>query len=277
MRRLEGKSVVITGGASGIGAATARLFVEHGAFVVIGDVQDEAGGHLASELGPSVRYQHVDVSREADVSAAVALAKETWGSVDVMFNNAGVMGALGPIAATEMAAAKRTVDIDLLGVVHGMKHAAVVMREQGSGVILCTSSPAGVMGGVGPHIYSAVKAGIIALTNSVAAELRPLGIRVNSIIPGAVVSQMTASILTNDAHNLSGATAALDQSRYMTRPIQPLDVAYAALFLASDEAELITGVALPVDAGMTGAGGPAPFAKGEYATPSVLLEGGRIE
>lgn len=273
--RLAGKVAVVTGGASGIGAGTVRAFHAEGARVVVADVQAEAGEALAAELGEGVLFRRTDVSDEESVRGLVDAAVEHFGRLDVMFNNAGIIGAVGPIDRTRMDDADLTIAINLRGVLLGMKHAARVMKPQGSGVIISTSSPAGVMGGVGAHVYSAVKAGVIGLSNSVAAELRPFGIRANVVIPGAVVSQMTADLVAGDAADLEGAQAALDRSRYMSRPLQPADVAAGVVYLASDEAAFVTGVVLPVDAGMTGAGGPSPMADEKYAGQAGRREAGR--
>ncbi|MEV4999740.1 SDR family NAD(P)-dependent oxidoreductase [Nocardioides sp. LML1-1-1.1] len=273
--RLAGKVAVVTGGASGIGAGTVRAFHAEGARVVVADVQAEAGAALAAELGEGVLFRRTDVSDEDSVRELVDAAVEHFGRLDVMFNNAAIIGAVGPIDRTRMDDADLTIAINLRGVLLGMKHAARVMKPQGSGVIISTSSPAGVMGGVGAHVYSAVKAGVIGLSNSVAAELRPFGIRANVVIPGAVVSQMTADLVAGDADDLEGAEAALDRSRYMSRPLQPADVAAGVVYLASDEAAFVTGVVLPVDAGMTGAGGPSPMAHEKYADQAGRREAGR--
>lgn len=263
--RLAGKVAVITGGAHGIGAGTARLFHAEGAAVVIADLQADDGQALAAELGERVLFHRTDVADEDSVAAVVDTAVTTFGGLDVMFNNAGIIGAVGPIDRTSMDDADRTIAVNLRGVLLGMKHAARVMKPQRSGAIISTSSPAGVMGGVGAHVYSAVKAGIIGLSGSVAAELRAYGVRSNVIIPGAVVSQMTAELTVGGAHDLAGAEAALDRTRYMSRPLVPADVAAGVLYLASDDAAFVTGVVLPVDAGMTGAGGPSPMADAKYA------------
>jgi NAD(P)-dependent dehydrogenase (short-subunit alcohol dehydrogenase family) len=273
--RLAGKVAVITGGAGGIGEGTARLFHAEGAAVVIADVQDGEGEALAEELGERALFVRADVTREEDVAALVDTAVERYGHLDVMFNNAGVMGALGPIDKTRLSDADITVAVDLRGVLCGMKHAARVMKPRRKGVIISTSSPAALLGGVGPHVYSAVKAGVIGLSNSVAAELRRYGVRVNVIVPGAVVSAMTAGVVAGGAGDLAGAETALSSTAYMDRPLRPSDVAAGALFLAGDEAAFVTGVVLPVDAGMTGAGGQSPFASGRYEEPTALLEGGR--
>ncbi|WP_235735563.1 SDR family oxidoreductase [Nocardioides alcanivorans] len=273
--RLDGRVAVVTGGASGIGAGTVRLFHAEGAKVVIADLQEEAGVALATELGAGVIFRRTDVSDEASVSSLVDAAVAEFGRLDVMFNNAGIIGAVGPIDRTRTEDADLTIAVNLRGALLGMKHAARVMKPQRSGVIISTSSPAGVMGGVGAHVYSAVKAGIIGLSNSVAAELRQFGIRANVIVPGAVVSQMTADLVAGDATDLSGAQEALDRSRYMGRPLVPADVAAGVLYLASDDAAFVTGVVLPVDAGMTGAGGPSPMADEKYADQAGRREAGR--
>lgn len=273
--RLAGKVAVVTGGASGIGAGTVRAFHAEGARVVVADVQAEAGAALVAELGEGTLFHRTDVRDEASVRDLVDTAVAHFGRLDIMFNNAGIIGAVGPIDRTRMDDADLTVAVNLRGVLLGMKHAARVMKPQGSGVIISTSSPAGVMGGVGAHVYSAVKAGVIGLSNSVAAELRPHGVRANVVIPGAVVSAMTADLVAGGAADLDGAAAALDRSRYMGRPLQPADVAAGVVYLASDDAALVTGVVLPIDAGMTGAGGPSPMADDKYADQAGRREAGR--
>lgn len=275
---MAGKVAVVTGGAHGIGAGTVRLLHAEGARVVIGDLQADDGERLAAELagaGGDVVFVRTDVSVEADVARLVDTAVERFGRLDVMFNNAGIIGAVGPIDRTSLADADLTVAVNLRGVLCGMKHAARVMKPQGSGAIISTSSPAGLMGGVGAHVYSGVKAGVIGLSNSVAAELRQHGVRCNVVVPGAVVSQMTAGLVAGGADDLAGAEAALDRSSYMGRALQPEDVARGVLYLASDDASHVTGIVLPVDAGMTGAGGPSAMAAEEHAAQGGLREAGR--
>lgn len=273
--RLAGKVAVITGGASGIGAATVRRFVAEGASVVIADVQEIDGQALAKELGPSCRFSRTDVTREDDVARTVDFAVSEFGTLDVMFNNAGILGAMGPIAKSQMDDVDLTIAVILRGTFLGMKHAARAMVPNGWGVILSTSSPAGVVGGLGAHAYSAAKAGVIGLTQSVAAELRPKGVRVNCIVPGAIVTAMTADLTVGDPQNLAGATDAMRADSLMDRPGVPEDIAAGALYLASDEASFVTGHTLAIDAGMTSAIGPSPFARGRYAEPIGILEGGR--
>ncbi|QXV99947.1 MULTISPECIES: glucose 1-dehydrogenase [Rhodococcus] len=272
--RLHGKVAVITGAASGIGEGTARRFVAEGACVVIADLQVSAGEALAAELGEAALFVRTDVTEESNIAAAVDAAVEQFGCLDVMFNNAGIMGAMGPIAKLRSDDVDITIAVNLRATLLGMKHAARVMIPRKQGVILSTSSPAGVMGGVGPHAYSATKAGIIGLTQSVAAELRPHGIRVNAVIPGAVVSAMTADLTAGGADDIDGARASLGRTALMGRPGTPEDIAAAALYLVSDDASFVTGIALPVDAGMTRAGGTAPFSTGRHEEPSSFLHAG---
>lgn len=261
--RFRGEVVVVTGGAGGIGAATARRFAAEGAHVIVLDLD-------VSSLDAELIGVPGDVSREEDVAAAVSLADERYGRLDVFFNNAGVLGTHGSIEALELAGADRTIAINLRGPLAGMKHAARVMKPQESGIILTTSSPAAFLGGIGPHVYSATKAALIGLTRSVAAELRPHGVRVNAIVPGATVTGMTATATTGDPRDLEAAHDRLAPTAKMGRPLDPSDVAAAALFLASDDAAMITGVALPVDAGLTHAPGESPYATGERAAAGWL-------
>lgn len=271
--RLNGKVAVVTGAASGIGAASVRRFVAEGARVVVADVQDGAGAALAAELGDAAVFVHCDVTREDDLAAAADLAVSTWGQLDIFYANAGVMGALGPIALSRTEDVDATIAVNLRGVLLSMKHAARVMQGRGSGVILATSSPAAVVGGVGAHTYSATKAGIIGLVQSVAAELRPSGIRVNAVVPGAVVSAMTADILAGDAEDVAAAEKALQGGAI--RPGLPEDVAAVAAFLASDDASFVTGSTFHADGGYTHAPGDSPFAHGDWAHPVGMFEAGR--
>ena len=275
MGRIEGKVAVVTGGASGLGEATVRKFVAEGARVVIADLQDGPGNALAAEIGDSTVFVQTDVTREEDVAGAVDAAVARFGRLDVMFNNAGIVGAVGPIADTSLDAWDRTVAVLLRGVFLGMKHATRVMVPQRSGSIISTSSSAGVLGGLGPHCYTACKHAVIGLTKSVASELGSSGIRVNAISPGSTVSPMTAAVITpGDPTAIDVATARIASQSLLGIPGIPDDIAYAALYLASDEARNVTGHTLVVDAGQTTIGGAARF----HSQPAALLvEAGRRE
>jgi NAD(P)-dependent dehydrogenase (short-subunit alcohol dehydrogenase family) len=252
--RLEGRTAVITGAASGIGAGTARLFVEEGARVVVADMQVEAGRALVDELGESARFAELNVLDESQVAAAVDLAVAEFGRLDIMFNNAGIVGAVGRISEMSVEAWDNTINILLRGVFLGVKHAARVMLPQNSGVILNTASTAGVLGGLGPHAYTAAKHGVIGLTKSVANELAPNAIRVNAIAPGNTVTAMTASVTTGDANDVEGTTARIASMSPLGYAGVPHDIAAAALYLASDDARYVSGHTLVVDAGQTTAG-----------------------
>jgi NAD(P)-dependent dehydrogenase (short-subunit alcohol dehydrogenase family) len=273
--RLDGQVAVVTGGASGIGAATARRLAADGARVVVADIQGDVAELVAKEIGSNSRAIRTDVSEEADVAAAVDLAVSEFGRLDIMFANAGVFGAYGPIHTADMAAIDRSLAINLRGVFVCMKHAARIMRPQRSGVIIATTSPAAVLGGVGNHAYSAAKAGIIGLMRSVAAELRPHRVRVNAVMPGAVVSAMTADLVLNDASAIDQVTEALASGAPDRRPGLPEDLAAAVSYLASAEAEFVIGHTLVVDGGYTSIGAESPFSTGEYESGGVMFEAGR--
>ena len=191
--RLEGKVAVITGGASGIGAATAALFVDEGARVVIGDMQADVGEETAGRLGANCAFQPCDVSKEADVAALVEAATSRWGRLDAIYNNAGFGGALGPIESLSEDDIDITFDVLLKGVIFGMKYAAPVMKAQESGSIISTASVAGLTTGYGPHLYNVAKAAVIHLTRSVANELAEQNIRVNCICPGFIATPLAAN------------------------------------------------------------------------------------
>ena len=252
--RLEGKVAVITGAASGIGAGTARMFVDEGAKVIVADLQVEAGEALVAELGDAARFAQCDVTQEDQVAAAVDMAVAEFGSLDIMFNNAGIVGIVGKISEMPVEAWDHTMSILLRGVFLGVKHAARVMSEQGSGVIINTSSTAGILGGLGPHVYTAAKHGVIGLTKSVANELAPQGIRVNAISPGNTVTAMTAAVTTGDADDLESTNERIASGSPLGYAGVPADIAAAALYLASDDARYVSGHTLVVDAGQTTAG-----------------------
>jgi len=273
--RLDGRVALITGGASGLGEATVRLFAREGARVVIADFQDERGKRVAGELGAAALYQRTDVTREADIAAAVDGAVTEFGRLDCMFNNAGIVGAVGPIDQIPAEEYDATMAINLRGVFLGMKHAARVMKPQRSGTILCSSSIAGLRGGLGPHVYATAKAALIGLTRNVAAELGAFGIRVNCIAPGNMATEMIAGLGGGDPNDLEPIKEGLAWGSPLSgRAGLAEDIAHAALLLASDESGYVSGHTLVVDAGLTtgsNAGNP-PFS--DQHSP-MIREAGR--
>ena len=273
MGRLDGKVAFVTGAASGIGAGTVRRFREEGASVILADIQDEAGEALAAELGNAARYIHCDVTREEDIAAAVDLAVSEFGKLDIMVNNAGIVGAVGSIAQTPVEAWDRTNDILLRGVFLGMKHASRVMIGQKSGCILSISSTAGVIGGLGPHAYTAAKHAVVGLTKSVASELAGHHVRVNAVAPGNTVSAMTSAVITGDPNAEDEAKARIKDMSPLGIAGEAIDIANALLYLASDEARYVTGHTLVVDSGQTtGGGDPTGF---HSQDADVLREAGK--
>lgn len=255
MGRLEGKRTVITGAASGIGAETARLFVSEGASVVLADLDDERGRRVAEECGERARFIHADVAQEGDVDAAVALSVEEFGGLDAIFNNAGNPGSVGGIMDIDLAMFDRTVDIHLRGVFLGIRAATRVMRPQGYGSIINTSSVAGLRANYAGHDYSAAKAAVAHLTRTAASELGEDGIRVNAICPGAIATSIfgRAAGLEGDAAQATAEVmgAALSDLAPLRRSGVPLDIAEAALWLASDGSAYVNGQVIAVDGGMT--------------------------
>ncbi len=251
--RLKDKVAVITGGASGIGEATVRKFVAEGARVIIADMQADKGEALAAELGDSARFIRTDVCIEDQVAAAIALASDTWGRLDCLFNNAGFGGVTGEIHETDVGEPyQRTVDAMLTGPILGMKHAAPIMKAQGTGSIVTTASVAGTGGGYGPHVYTAVKAAVINLSRSVAQELGPFGVRVNSVCPGFINTPIflgQAGLQGDHSKALEGLQEVAAFAQPIGRAGMPEDIANAVCFLASDESSFITGQPIVVDGG----------------------------
>ena len=256
MSRLKGRVALITGGASGIGEATVRLFVEEGASVMLADIQDDRGRRLAGELGSRAAYLHTDVSREADVRAAVDETCTRFGRLDCIFNNAGYAGVGGRIDEIPVEGFDETMGVLVRGVFLGIKHAARVMKKQGSGSIISTASVAGLRTGFGPHTYSAAKAAVIHLTHSVAMELGESGVRVNCICPGGIATPIFGKSMGLSPERAEEVIPLMKGVLENFQPIKrtglPDDIARAALWLASDESGFVNGHALVVDGGLIG-------------------------
>ncbi|MFN0146640.1 MAG: glucose 1-dehydrogenase [Dehalococcoidia bacterium] len=255
MSQLAGKVAVITGGASGIGEGTVRLFANEGAKVVIADVQDARGQKLAEELGTNTAYLHTDVSQEAQVAEAIDYAVRKFGRLDTIFNNAGFGGVSGPIDELDMAAFDETMAVLFRGVVMGIKHASRVMKAQGSGSIVSTASVAGVGAIFGPQVYSAAKAAVIHFTKAVAVELGPFGVRANAIAPGGIATPIFGKGMGLTPEQADGTIEAMKVVLAQSQPIRrsgvPDDIAQAALWLASDASSFVTGHTIVVDGGIT--------------------------
>jgi NAD(P)-dependent dehydrogenase (short-subunit alcohol dehydrogenase family) len=251
MYDLNGKVAIITGGASGMGRASSLLFAQAGAHVVVADLNDAGGeevAKLASESGNKAVFQHTDVSIEADIEALVARATETFGRLDIMFNNAGIGGAVGPLEDVSVENWDRTQAVCLRGVFLGMKHAAAPMRAAGGGSIISTSSIGGLEGSAGMFSYSVAKAGVVHLTRCAALEFARDRIRVNCIAPGGISTPILFGI---GGRNKEEVDSVLEKFQAYPHVGQPEDIANSALFLASDAAAFITGHTLVVDGGAT--------------------------
>lgn len=255
MARVDGKVAVITGAAGGIGEASARLFVQEGACVVIADIDDEKGQAVARELGRQAIYLHTDVTREADIKAAIDLAVHEFGRLDCLMNNAGGAGTFASIQDIPVDAFDKTIAQLLRASFIGIKYAAPIMKAQGSGSIINIASVAGSRTGDSDHSYAVAKAGIIHLTHTAAMELGESNIRVNCISPGFVVTGVfqKAAGMTREAYaqripRLKEHFASFQSIR---RACLPEDIARAALWLAGDDSGFVNGANLAVDGGLS--------------------------
>ncbi|KAF8395431.1 hypothetical protein HHK36_019377 [Tetracentron sinense] len=247
-RRLEGKVALITGGASGIGECTAKLFCKHGAKVLIADIQDELAHSVCKHIGPnSASFVRCDVTDESDVRNAVDTAITKYGKLDIMFNNAGIveLANLANIIDFDTADFKKVLDVNVMGSFLGTKHAARVMVPARRGSIINTASVSSITGGVTPHAYTCSKHALVGLTRNTAVDLGRWGIRVNCVSPYIVPTPMSKGFYPVDKDgnaidvysNLKGAI------------LKAEDVAEAVLYLGSDDSKYVSGHNLVVDGG----------------------------
>ncbi|XP_077221393.1 secoisolariciresinol dehydrogenase-like [Tasmannia lanceolata] len=249
-RRLEGKVALITGGASGIGKSTAKLFHRHGAKVFIADVQDELGQLVSKDLASPDSFIHCDVSDEEQVRNAIDSVVTRYGKLDIMFNNAGTLDAYKQsIINNEKADFERVLSLNLTGAFLGIKHAARVMIPAHRGSIISTASIASVLGGLSTYAYTSSKHALVGLTKNAAVELGQFGVRVNCVSPYGLVTPLAEKFFTAKGEELEKAMEGPANLKGVY--LKAEDIANAALYLGSDESKYVSGHNLVVDGGYT--------------------------
>lgn len=252
--RLEGKVAVITGGVSGIGLGTVELFVAEGAKVVAADIQDEKGAMLEQRFPGRVRYAHCDVTKEAEIAAAVKLAADEFGGLDILFNNAGISDGMRELASIEAETWSWIYDVLVRGPALGMKHATPLMLARGGGAIVNTASIAALQSGAAPTAYSVAKAGVLHLSRMAAADLARHRIRVNAVCPGFITTNIFTSTVGIAGEKREQANQIIAQMASNAQPVaragRPEDIAAAVAYLLSDDAGFVTGTHILVDGGL---------------------------
>lgn len=252
--RFDGKVAIVTGGASGIGRATATRFAAEGATVIVGDIDEAGGAALADASDGRIRFLRTDVSQEDDIRALIEAARAAGGP-DILFNNAGAGGLRAKIDEIDAAGWDATMALLLRSVALGMRHAAPVMAAKGGGAIVNTASVAALAAGAAPTAYSVAKAGVLHLTQVGAADLAKHRIRVNAVLPGFIATNIFVSAVGLEGEIRTQANMAIEQMASNAQPIRrtgrPEDIAAAVTFLASEDASFITGTSLLVDGGMS--------------------------
>ena len=252
--RFSGKRAVVTGGASGIGRATAHRLADEGAHVVIGDIDEAGGAQIAATSNGRIVFQRCDVTSEAAIIALLRVADDA-GGLDVLFNNAGAGGAREPIDTISADDWDRTMALLLRSVALGIRHAAPLMAKRGGGAIVNTSSVSALGTGYAPIAYSTAKAGVLHLTKLAAANLAKDHIRVNAVVPGFITTNIFTSMLELDDQKKTQADAMIAHVAADSQPIRRAgraeDIAAAVAFLASEDASFVTGTHILVDGGLT--------------------------
>lgn len=251
--RLDGKVAVITGGCSGIGLASAQRFSQEGARIVVGDIDDERGPAVVEELGGSdvATYHHVDVTSKEQVQSLFATAQETYGSVDVAFNNAGINPPQDTsVVDTDVDVWGKVLEVNLTSVLLCSQAALRYMLEQGSGSIINTASFVAVMGAATSQIgYSASKGGVLSMTREMGVQFARSGVRVNALCPGPVNTPLLQELFSADPGQAARRMVHVPMGRFA----EPEEIAAAALFLASDDSSFMTASTFLVDGGISGA------------------------
>lgn len=252
MGRLDGRVMIVTGAASGIGRASALKFANEGAKVAVADVAEEGLGEtlaLIEKAGGMALLQITDAGDEASVKALIDRTVETWDDLDGVYANAGISGGPDPLTETTVENFMEVLRVNLIGPFLAIKHAAPIMAKQGKGAIVCTASVAGLRAGAGGTAYSASKAGVINLVAHSAWQLSNTGVRVNGICPGLIETGMTKPVF--DFARSRGSEGKIGQLNPLRRYGQPDEIAGAALFLMSDDASYVNGQVIPVCGGLS--------------------------